>query len=184
MRLAAAALPRLRRLALAANHVAAPGAAALAGAGWAAGLEDLDLGSNPLLGDAGAAALAAAPLPRLRRACLARAGITDAALPPLAAAPWALALLELGLAYNRGLGRDAAPWGELAARPLAGLRRLDLRAATALCAEAAAALARAAWLPGLEELRLAGISLGALSALRRAPCFAALEARGAVLLRA
>ncbi|KAI8467370.1 MAG: hypothetical protein J3K34DRAFT_523766 [Monoraphidium minutum] len=181
--LAAAALPALSRLSLAGNHVTARGAAALAGAAWAPQLEELDLCANPLIGDAGAAALAAAPL-RPARLALARAGLTDAALAALAGAGWARGLRELSLANNRDLGRAAAPWDALAAAPLGGLRRLDLRACCGLGAGAAAALGRAGWAGGVEELLIAGVSLPALSALRRSPAFAGLEARGAVRLRA
>jgi hypothetical protein len=181
--LASAPLPSLRRLCLASNHAGARGVGALARARWAAALEELDLGSNPLVLDSGVAALAAAPLPLLRRVGLVHTGLSDDALPLLAAAPWMCGVTELGLAYNKALGRRADAWAALAARPLR-VRRLDLRAATALGAEAEAALGGAAWLAGVEELLVGGVNLCALSALKRSPCFLKLEARGAVRLRA
>lgn len=180
--LAAARLPCLRAVSLAANQLTARGAAALGASPWAPGLEELSLGGNPLIQDEGVAALARAPLRTLRALRLCHAGITDAALTSLSAAPWITKLEDLEIGFNRALGRDAAPWAALGGAPLHALRRLDLCRVPLLCQAAAAELARAAWLPGLQVMSIAGVTLGTLAALRSSPGFGRLEARGGVRL--
>jgi hypothetical protein len=216
--LAAAPLPRLRRLDLSGNaDLGSRGAAALARAPWLrggflgggcgsgcgsgggaaaaaplapAGLWSLNLGGCRV-GDEGAAALAAAPGLRgaLRALALPSSIITDTAVAALAAAgPENLVELDLTGAppgapappRNPRLGRGRAAWRKLAAAPLWGLRRLDLRGA-GLSPAAALELGAAPWLPRLEALLLPEfLDADVLEVLRACPAFLYLERAGRV----
>jgi hypothetical protein len=166
---ATAELPRLRSLVVSEGLSDGGVAGLFAGPpSWASSLESLDASYIvPRPGPLAGAALARAPLHALRslrlRACgepASAASPTDDAMQSLAHAPWLSGLTELSFAGEALLSPAPAAWAQLAAAPLSSLRRLELRccAGTGFGAAAAAALAAAPWVPGLELLDLTGAS--------------------------
>ncbi|KIY97651.1 hypothetical protein MNEG_10309 [Monoraphidium neglectum] len=155
--LASLGLPSLRRLDLCYNELTDGAVSALAGAPWISALTRLKLSENEGVGDAGAAALAAAPLRGLRALRIGGEGtrLTDAGVAALAGAAWLTGLTELKLSacYDRAdyLGSDRRAWAALAAAPLNALRVLGLKFVR-LQPDAAAALGAAPWLQGLRSL--------------------------------
>ena len=162
----ARATPQLRSLALDSDAELTPAAArALAAAGWR--LEELDIMLSHDLGDAGVAALAAAPAFALRRLDLRYCGLGIDGLAAIVAAPWPLQ--ELDLSGNGGLGAGCA--AALVAAPRLALRRLALGGCN-MGAPELLALAAAPW--PLEELDVGG---GDYRAAAAGPALAALSQR-------
>jgi hypothetical protein len=169
--LAAAALPVLRELRI---HGAGPGfVAALAAAPWLGELESLDVtgareGPVSGLSAADGRALAAAPVPSLRRLEVGRPGLEFlAACSPSA---WLCRLERLTLRGDGGLlgGGGGLPEGSAAwpAAPFTALASLALDYfGTAPPSEAShfAALVSAAWFGRLQQLHVRGCPLGSSS---------------------
>lgn len=158
------AFARLRHLHLGHHRIGPEGAAALARAGLAE-LETLDLRWNAL-GDAGLAALCAAPW-RLTRLDAAECDVGPAGAAALAASHLPRTLVDLWLQEDE-LGDDGVV--ALAAADWPALRQLWL-SGSGLGERGAAALAGARGLAGLERLRLGHHRLGpeARALLRASP---------------
>lgn len=134
--------------------------AALAAAGWVAGLECLELLGTDLGAPTASAALAAAPL-----SCLTRLELADTAIlhaPSAAALVGTLAsgssLRELSVEFIASAGPAAL--AALAAARLPALTQLRLTAMGVSRADAVRMLARARWPCWLEELSLTVAALG------------------------
>lgn len=156
-------LPRLsslRHLSLSGAPIGAATARALAQLPQLAALESLNLATCWMDADAAAALLQAPWTGGLRRLNLGGNRLGDAGAQALAAAPQLASLHHLAL-DRCSLG--AAGLQALAAAPLPHLQTLDLSHNT-LDDLAAAALARASWLPGLQSLRVALSQLTAVGA--------------------
>lgn len=153
-------LPRLRELGLGYNTLMPEGVEALAKAPLLLGVERLLLRSTNA-GNAGAAALVNAELPRLRHLDLSHNGIGPSGVHGLSLAGWLAGLQWLHLGGNafgaegaRLLARRAGPWA---------LRSLEL-SSTGLRSEGLEALLGGGMFAGLEELYLADNALDAAAA--------------------
>jgi Ran GTPase-activating protein (RanGAP) involved in mRNA processing and transport len=156
----------LEELDLCRNGLGPAAAAALSAAGWTAALSlrRLSLCDNPLLGDAGTAALAQGAWPCLESLHLSGTGLGPAGAGALAAGRQAWpALQALSLDDNCGLAGSAGVQALLGAAVWTALTNLRL-SNNKLGAGGAAALAAGAALPALRSLALGGNELGGAGA--------------------